>query len=146
MIDLRIHIGLKHIRKEVRINPDYPYKSKETYLVEEKKIEQDVCIKFDFKMFILETLKFLLKKEEDKLIKPYEIDYNNINTQIVHDKIHGLLELNEYSKVLEIFENNKIIFEKKNFEDSIIKVFRKEYNKSFSDINECIDYVNSNKK
>lgn len=140
-LDLRAHVFTQYITKQVIINPDYPYKSNKTYLVEDNKVEHDVYLKLDFKMFILETLKFLLKKENDYFVLPYEIDYNKINTRIVYNKIHSLLELTEYSKVLEIFDNNQLIFEKKIFEEEIINLFRKEYNQTFHNIHECINHI-----
>ena len=145
-VDLRVHINTKYITKQVRINPEYPYKSQEIYLVEEKKKENDLVLKLDFEMFILETFKFLLKEENDKLIKPYQIDYCKINTQLVYDKIHSLLKLTEYSKILQIFENNQVIFEKTNFEKSIVNVFMKKYNKNFNNMNDCINYMKLNNK
>lgn len=145
-VDLRVHINTKYITKQVRINPEYPYKSQEIYLVEEKKKENDLVLKLDFEMFILETFKFLLKEENDKLIKPYQIDYSRINTQLVYDKIHALLKLTEYSKILQIFENNQVIFEKTNFEKSIVNVFMKKYNKNFNNMNDCINYMKLNNK
>ena len=61
-LDLKFYVFTQYITKQV-ILIRLSYKSNKTYLVEDNKVEHDVYLKLDFKMFILETLKFLLKKK-----------------------------------------------------------------------------------